>query len=68
MFKKMFTKIGAFLTLGAVTVVNAASVALPATAQADMEGSVTNGGEFYITVTLLILGFIVIGSMIKRSK
>jgi len=67
MFKSLFAKFIGFFTLGAVTVINAAPVALPATAQADIEGSVTNGGNLYLAVILLILGFLVIGRMIKRA-
>ena len=59
-------KIVTGITAGATTVINAAPVDLPATAQADIEGSVTNGGNLYIAVTLVVLGFLVIGKMIKR--
>lgn len=55
------------LSMAVVKVANAAPVDLPATAQADIEGSVTNGGNFYILTTLLILGFLIIGRMIKKA-
>ena len=59
-------KIVSSVAMGAISVANAAPVDLPATAQADIEGSVTNGGNLYIAVTLVVLGFLVIGKMIKR--
>lgn len=45
----------------------AAAVALPANSQADIEESVQNGGTLLITVTVLILGYMVITRMIKRT-
>lgn len=48
------------------TIASAAPVELPATAEADITGSVTNGGTLYIAVILVVLGFLVIGKMIKR--
>lgn len=60
-------KIVAGATLGFVSVANAAPVDLPATAQADIEGSVQNGGTLLIGVTILILGYLVITRMVKRT-
>lgn len=60
-------KIATGAALGYVTAANAASVELPATAQADIEGSVANGGNLLIAVTVLILGYLVITRMVKRT-
>ena len=60
-------KVVAGATLGVVSVANAAPVDLPATAQADIEGSVSNGGTLLISVTVLILGYLVITRMVKRT-
>ena len=61
------SKVVAGATLGYVTVANAAPVALPATAQADIEGSVINGGDLMIGITVLVLGYIIITRLVKRT-
>ena len=58
---------GATLAFVSGTNAMAASVELPATAQADIEGSVANGGNLLIAVTVLILGYLVITRMVKRT-
>ena len=58
---------GATLAFVSGTNAMAASVDLPATAQADIEGSVSNGGNLLIAVTVLILGYLVITRMVKRT-
>ena len=45
---------------------NAASATLPLTAQADIDGSITNGGTVAIGATLVAIGFFVILKMLKR--
>lgn len=58
---------GATLALISGTNAMAAAVDLPATSQADIEGSVANGGNLLIAVTVLILGYLVITRMVKRT-
>jgi len=66
-FHKVSKKVVATATLGFSALANAAAVDLPATAQADIEGSVANGGTLLISVTVLILGYLVITRMVKRT-
>jgi len=54
-------------TAGYVSLANAAPVALPAGAQTDIEGSAANGGDLLIGVAVLIVGYLVIVRMIKRT-
>lgn len=60
-------RIATGVTMGYVSLANAAPVDLPADAQTDIEGSVSNGGNLLIGVTVLILGYLVITRMVKRT-
>ncbi|PCI27263.1 MAG: hypothetical protein COB67_08905 [SAR324 cluster bacterium] len=50
----------------AANVVMAAPVTLPASAQADIDGSIANGGGFALLATLGVIGFGVIMKMAKK--
>jgi len=62
----LLKKASAIAFLGSVAVLNAAPVDLPATAQADIDGSIANGGGFALLATLGVIGFGVIMKMAKK--
>ena len=60
------------IVLGATTVAisaaNAASVTIPASTQTDLEGSVNSAGAIALAVIVLVVGFGVVISMLKKGK
>ena len=58
------------LVVGAValssTAASAAAVALPATAEADIVGSIGVGGGLMITAGVAVVGFVVVAKLMKK--
>lgn len=48
------------------SVLAAAPVALPATAEADVTGSIGVGGGLLITAAVAVVGFVVVGRLLKK--
>ena len=69
--KNTFSRSKAALAATGVMVVGAveafaAPVALPLTAETDITGSITNGGDFALIAILAVVGFGVLFKMVKK--